>query len=234
MSVRRLFKEADRDIVVLLTAAGALLALQMNYGSARFGAWALGGEARDPAAVGWLFLAVFLLFGVVPALVWRLWIRRPLLLMGLSGGDRRYALRMLVWLLPFVVAPLMFLASLLPDLRAEYPLARGLPSGAGAVLLYEVAYLLYYLGWEAFYRGFLLFGLERRIGSFPAAALTTLISTAVHMGKPEGEVWGALIAGFLFAWLALRTRSFIWSFVVHAAVGVLIDLFVLFGPGGLR
>ena len=82
-------------------------------------------------------------------------------------------------------------------------------------------YLLYYAGYELFFRGLLTLGLAPRIGAFPAVSLSMLVSTAIHLGKPGGEVWGAVLVGFVFGWLALRTRSVFWPFILHAFIGVL-------------
>jgi membrane protease YdiL (CAAX protease family) len=221
-------------MVLLFVSAGIALALAQSYTRPSFLASALRLAPDSPLAVAAWFGAVFLLLGVAPALLWRFALGRPLLFMGLARGDFRFGLKLLALALPLIVVPLAFISSRIPDLRVEYPLASGVSASLTGLLLYEGAYLLYYLGYEAFFRGFLLFGLERRIGPFSAVGVTTLVTLAFHMGKPEGEVWGALAAGLLFGWLALRTRSFLYPFVIHAAMGILLDVFVVAGPGSLR
>ncbi len=234
MRLRALFTESDRTVLAVTATAALCLALYMNQGHPRFAAGVLGTPPDAPGAVVWQFLASLLLFGLVPCLVYRGLLGLPLRDLGIGAGDRGYGLRFTAVVVPLLVVPAMLLAARLPDVRTEYPLARGIGSALGPFLLFEAAYLLYYVGWEIFFRGFLVLGLERRIGALPAVALSTLVSTAVHYGKPEGEVWGAVVVGVIFGWLAIRTRSVLYPFLLHAAVGILTDVFIVLGPGSLR
>ena len=54
-----------------------------------------------------------------------------------------------------------------------------------------------------------------------------MASSLLHIGKPEGEILGAIPIGLLFGWFALRTRSIWYGWAVHASIGVLTDLFIL-------
>ncbi|MHC4469579.1 MAG: CPBP family intramembrane glutamic endopeptidase [Planctomycetota bacterium] len=230
MRLKQLFAEADRTVLLVLTSSAVLLAAYMTYGSNHFAAGVLGTPARDQTAVVWMFLAALLLLGLAPALLWRTAVRAPLGEIGLTLGDARFGLKITGIATVVVILPLMYVASRLGEVQDAYPMAEGVGDSTKVFLLYEIAYLLYYLGWETFFRGYLTLGLAGRIGPFPAVALSTLVSTAIHYGKPVAEVWGAVVAGFLFGWLAIRTRSVVWPLVVHAAVGVLNDLFIVLAP----
>jgi membrane protease YdiL (CAAX protease family) len=119
----------------------------------------------------------------------------------------------------------------MPDVRSEYPLSRILFAHRDLVLWYEAAYVLfYYIAWEFFFRGFLLFPLAKRFGGMNAVLIQTISSCLVHIGKPEAEIFGSIFAGIIFGVLALRTRSFWYGFALHAGIGVLTDLFILFFP----
>ena len=41
---------------------------------------------------------------------------------------------------------------------------------------------------------------------------------AVHVGKPDAELWLSLPAGAFFAWLAYRTNGFVVPLLVHLAI----------------
>jgi membrane protease YdiL (CAAX protease family) len=70
------------------------------------------------------------------------------------------------------------------------------------------------IGWEFFFRGFLLFGLMRVMG--PTAVLAQAVPFALaHLGKPEAETITTIFGGALFGWLAWRTRSFLYPFLLH-------------------
>lgn len=70
------------------------------------------------------------------------------------------------------------------------------------------------LGWEFFFRGFILFSYTRRFGA-DGLWLQAVPFALAHMGKPEVETLSTILGGFVFGWLAYRTRSFVYPFVLH-------------------
>ena len=111
-------------------------------------------------------------------------------------------------------------------MQAEYPLAG---PAMGRPLLFlgvEAFYLLYYLGWEFYFRGFMLFSLERRYDALLAVLVQTIPSAIVHIGKPAAESFAAILAGLAFGYLSWRTRSILYPLVLHAVVGIATDCFV--------
>lgn len=170
------------------------------------------------------FAVVFVLFFAVPATVWRGVLGRDLRDAGLCVGDWRFGWRSLV----VAVAPAVLLAYLSAgqaDFQAEYPLSRLAAADGGRFAAYEVALFSYYIGWEFLFRGFLLFGLRERVGDFGAVATQAFPSVLLHIGKPAGELWASVAAGFLFGAWALRTRSVLYVLAFHYALGVLNDVF---------
>ncbi len=80
----------------------------------------------------------------------------------------------------------------------------------------------------------MLFGLRDRFGDFGAVAVQTFPSVLLHIGKPAGELWASVVAGFLFGAWALRTRSVVYVLAFHYALGVLNDVFCALRGGLLR
>ncbi|MFH1184220.1 MAG: CPBP family intramembrane glutamic endopeptidase [Chloroflexota bacterium] len=70
------------------------------------------------------------------------------------------------------------------------------------------------LGWEFFFRGFILFAYTRRFGP-DGLWLQAVPFALAHIGKPEIEALSTVFGGFAFGWIAYRTRSFIYPFLVH-------------------
>jgi len=69
-------------------------------------------------------------------------------------------------------------------------------------------------GWEFFFRGFILFAYARKFG--PEALWLQAVPFALaHVGKPEIETLSTIFGGFVFGWIAYRTRSFIYPFLIH-------------------
>jgi uncharacterized protein len=69
-------------------------------------------------------------------------------------------------------------------------------------------------GWEFFFRGFILFAYLRKFG--PEALWLQAVPFALaHIGKPEIETFSTIFGGFAFAWVAYRTKSFVYPFFIH-------------------
>ncbi len=69
-------------------------------------------------------------------------------------------------------------------------------------------------GWEFLFRGFLLFALYRACG--PYAILLQAVPFAIaHFGKPEIETLSCIFGGSAFGYVAWRTRSFLYPFIIH-------------------
>jgi membrane protease YdiL (CAAX protease family) len=115
----------------------------------------------------------------------------------------------------------------MPQVRAEYPLSKLVQDKASLFLLYEFSYiLLYYVGWEFFFRGYMLFGLREKFGDTYAILLQVIPSSLLHFNKPEPEFLGSIILGLVLGYLALRTRSILYPIIIHAYIGVSTDLLV--------
>jgi membrane protease YdiL (CAAX protease family) len=70
------------------------------------------------------------------------------------------------------------------------------------------------LGWEFFFRGFLLFGYARVFGA-NALWLHAVPFALAHLSKPPVETYSTIFGGFLFGLIAWRTRSFVYPFLIH-------------------
>ncbi len=69
-------------------------------------------------------------------------------------------------------------------------------------------------GWEFLFRGFLLFALYPVCGPY-AILLQAVPFTIAHFGKPELEVLSCIFGGSAFGYVAWRTRSFLYPFLIH-------------------
>jgi membrane protease YdiL (CAAX protease family) len=69
-------------------------------------------------------------------------------------------------------------------------------------------------GWEFFFRGFILFAFVRKFGA-EALWLQAVPFALAHIGKPEVETLSTLFGGFAFGWVAYRTHSFVYPFLIH-------------------
>jgi membrane protease YdiL (CAAX protease family) len=70
------------------------------------------------------------------------------------------------------------------------------------------------IGWEFFFRGFLLWTYVRGFGA-DGLWLQAVPFALAHIGKPSLETLSTIFGGFAFGWLAYRTRSFLYPFLLH-------------------
>lgn len=140
---------------------------------------------------------------------------------GFRLGDWRAGLH---WSLlsTLIALPILFFAALAPEMVSYY--SRGSRSALEILLVSG----LELFGWEFFFRGYLLFLLARLVG--PNAILLQAVPFALaHFGKPQLETLTTIFGGAYFGWIAWRTRSFLYPFLLHW----LINVFVYLVAGGL-
>ena len=145
-----------------------------------------------------------LLYLVVPMLVVLLLFHESPTAYGFTLGDWRAGL-VLTAAAVVLIAPVLRLSGHGGAMAAYYgPQVSGLPWNT----------FLDLLGWEFFFRGFILFTYARKLG--PEALWLQAVPFALaHIGKPEVETLSTIFGGFVFGWVAYRTRSFVYPFLIH-------------------
>lgn len=172
----------------------------------------------------WWFGTAVVLYVALPCLAAGLAGAPKLSTLGMGPGDWRFGVKLSAALVA-VMLPVVALAAQTGDFIHQYPMASESLHGWGLFATYELAYVAYFFAWEFLFRGFMLFGLARRVGPGLAIALQTVPFALMHMGKPELECYGSVVAGLALGILAWRTRSFWYGFAVHALVAVAMDVF---------
>lgn len=131
-----------------------------------------------------------------------------------------------------VMLPVLIWASSLDSFRTFYPFYDRAAEGGAGFWLYEAGYVVQFVGLEAFFRGFLTFGLLRRFGML-SIVIMTVPYTMIHFGKPMPEATAAILAGLILGYMAIRSRSFIPGVFLHMGVAVTMDVLVLWRNGAL-
>ena len=175
-------------------------------------------------------LAAFVLFGLIPAGIVKFLFRKTLADYGVRLGIAKLTVRSILLVTPFMLL-LGYLAACSGNYQAVYPLNPAVQPGISAAFFaaHLASYLLYYAGWEFLFRGFLLKATETQAGPYMAILIQTLASTMLHYGHPPGEVFGAILGGLFWGFLAYRTRSILAGLVQHAALGMTLDYFLVYG-----
>ena len=138
---------------------------------------------------------------------------------GLTFGDWKTGLLLTFLGLIFMTPIIWFLGTRNSGMQGYY-------SYSQEGLIWKKALEIF--GWEYLFRGWILFGYARKYG--PDALWIQAVPFAVaHLGKPEVETLSTIFGGFAFGWVAWRTGSFIYSFLIHWFIAVLI---VIVSAGG--
>ena len=137
---------------------------------------------------------------------------------------------MVVIIILATVLPLIFMASTTEPFLKTYPFYRAEIYTIGPLLIWEAAYALQFVALEFFFRGFMLFGLARFIGSYSIFVMT-LPYMMIHFTKPFPEVVLAFFAGIILGTLALYTRSLYGGVFIHVIVAWSMDMLSLYHRG---
>jgi membrane protease YdiL (CAAX protease family) len=175
------------------------------------------------------FGTMLVLLVAVPAGLGRVLLGDRMGAYGVARGDKRTSLAATAFVAPLFALAAALGGALIPELRAEYPLSRTALISPWHFVAYEIAYLAYYAAWEFHFRGFLLLGAEKTIGTAAALGLSVTASVLMHLPKPAVEFYASIVAGLVLGWLALRTRSLIAPLLIHYAAGVANDLAIALG-----
>jgi len=204
-------------------------------------------DAKSPEAYWYINTALCLW---VPLVTILLFLKQEPSQFGMTRGDRRLGLK---WVVIAWVGMVLILAVVvsIPTLRGQFQdqYLRGRLSNTlsnvgpvffmqhvnfKALVYYELAMGFYMFCWEFFFRGFLLFGLQKSfLKTWGAVIVQALIFALLHWSyvhdasKPPVEVLSAVPGGLILGILALRTRSFVYGFLAHWAISLTLDLILL-------
>ncbi|HNN12883.1 MAG TPA: CPBP family glutamic-type intramembrane protease [Anaerolineales bacterium] len=160
------------------------------------------------------YLDRFILYLFVPLLVILVFFREDPRGYGFSLGDWRLGVT-LTFIGILIAAPIIYYFGRGDEaVRAYYErFLPGLPWST----------FLDLFGWEFFFRGWILFAYARKFGA-EALWLQAVPFAISHIGKPEVETLSTIFGGFIFGWVAWRTKSFIYPFLLHWFIGTFVIL----------
>ncbi|HEX9595349.1 MAG TPA: CPBP family intramembrane glutamic endopeptidase [Anaerolineales bacterium] len=160
------------------------------------------------------------LYLLIPLLVIVLAFRKSPREFGFQWGDWRAGLALTAIVIALAAPVLWFVARSDPTMLQYY--AKQWSAAAPVFTFLDL------IGWEFFFRGFLLFGYARKFGSH-ALWLQAVPFALAHLSKPAVETYSTIFGGFLFGLVAWRTKSFVYPFLIHW----FITMFTLFAAADL-
>jgi membrane protease YdiL (CAAX protease family) len=156
----------------------------------------------------------FILYFVLPLFVILFFFRQNPKEYGFSFGDWKLGLIYTALAIFFITPILYFMASGNADMKTYY---KGFLPGLPLTTFLDL------IGWEFFFRGWILFAYTRKFGH-DALWLHAVPFALAHIGKPEVETLSTIFGGFAFGWVAYATKSFVWSFLIHWFISTFVIL----------
>lgn len=177
-------------------------------------------------SVGEAFLLSSLLFFAFPVILIRFLMKEPLDNFGFSRGKTRPGIAYTAALvLIFGIIDYLLIFSL--GLKDRFSVVRGLTESFWIFLALEtvVAIPLYFF-YETFFRGFVQFGLEKKIGGY-SIVLAALLQALLFARKSRLVIALAFFSSLSAGLIAERSRSIAYSFAFSWIISVSLDIMLL-------
>ena len=218
----------EGDSFPILLASGTPLTLHRYYSrrsffNRHFAEYLGSGPLAESYPYYYWFLTTAITLLLIPATVARFGTGERLSHYGFQLGNQKlgWSITGVAWVL---MIPVVILAVIVyPPFLAKYPLSKVVAGSWQTFLPYQLAYGVYMFSWEYFFRGFMLFGLERKFGNY-TILIQTIPFAVMHYSKPLPEALGSIIAGVLLGVLALETRTFLYGAAIHWLVAMTMDV----------
>lgn len=230
--IKKILKsEKDRKPFLILILAPIIFTIWKYQGSPNFFDVNLAKFFSASADLAFLRIVYYglcslLFLFIIPAIAVKFVFKEKLSSYGVRFSDGKFGFVFILIALPIVILTMIPVAHD-PEYQALNPMYPDAGRSVQVFLLYSLIYLLYYIGWEFFFRGFLLFGLRDKFGDLFAVLIQVFPSCIAHIGRPEGEMMTSIIAGLVFGFLALRSRSLWYILILHWFIGLGCDLLCL-------
>jgi len=174
------------------------------------------------STIYWFSADGFLMF-VIPLILIPLILKQKPSDFGFKLGDWKFGLTSSVVFIA-IMLPVLWIASGSKGFASTYPQGGPLVrENINVLLYYELFVGFYMLGWEFFWRGYMMFGLKNKFGYY-AIFIQMIPFFILHRGKPEIEIFASIFAGLILGIQAWRTNSFIYCFIVHWSVMIFVDV----------
>jgi membrane protease YdiL (CAAX protease family) len=227
-----LFGRENRKPTIILLSAPVILTTFRYYGTKDFYLNHLApvffffGNGELTSAL-YTFSSSLILLGLLPALTVKFIFHESLSHYGVRLGDWKFGAKAFLILAPVMMA-LTYPSSRMESFVAEYPLYKGAGVSPPIFIIYSLLYLIYYLGWEFFFRGYMQFGLKGRLGDANAILVQTLASCLLHIGKPDAEIYSSIVGGIVWGMVVFRAWSLLPALLLHWLLGVSLDAFIIY------
>lgn len=161
----------------------------------------------------------FLLLGLVSVLIILLLPEADLQEYGLSFTFRSPPPRWSCLLIPLVLI-LSYLRAGNPTNLEQYPQIRAKLWSRSMMRLSVISWLIFLVGYEFLFRGFVLFASLELLEPVPAIALNCALYAFAHVYKGPAETFGSIPAGVFLSYLSLVTGNIWCAVLLHSVMAL--------------
>lgn len=226
----------DGRVALVLVLVALVMIFQEYYGDRPFFFAVLGPRWEGSRyylliSFAWWAGAKVVGYLVIPALTVRWLLRGRLRDYGFSSAGLSRHVWIYVALYLAILPAVLWAAQTKPFLNT-YPYYKYAARSWTDFFAWELMYGATFLALEFFYRGFLLFALERQLGAY-AIFVMVVPYCMIHFHKPVAEVCGAIVAGIVLGTLSMVTRSIWCGVFIHVSVAWTMDLLAMWHTTGM-
>ncbi len=223
----KILHDLDAKVIIIFLSVAILQTLSFYFTSRRFfreNLFESFQNCSDPYLLEYLywFIGDFFTFFILGLLIIKFGLKEKLSDFGFKIGDYKTGLSIALFFI-FVMIIIIWFVSATPSFAEKYPHLSSAKTNWNTFLIFESGMLIYMIAWEFIWRGFMLFGLEKKFGYY-SVLIQMIPFVILHNGKPFLETFGAIFGGIALGILALRTRSFYYCIITHIGVMYSIDL----------
>jgi len=168
----------------------------------------------------------FVLMGLLPLLVYYYGLRLPFQEYGINFQQTGRSVIWILVFLPPIIAMNYYVAGK-PSNLEQYPQIRLVQWNMKDLFFNFTTWILYLLGYEMLFRGFLLFSFYYAFGMPIAIAVNVVLYALAHIPKGLREVAGSVPFGVILCLITLGTGSFLAAFVLHTLMALSNEFFAI-------
>ncbi len=157
-------------------------------------------------------------------------IKKKLIIDKLGLNFKNFKLSLLITIVGIaIMVPIVIIASRHSDFSKIYPFFGVMKQGGFKFVLYQFYFLLFFIIWEFFFRGFMLFTFTKHIKNINIAVLLhAVIFAFAHFGKPEIETASSFFGAILLGFIILRVKNIFPAVIIHFVTALTMDIISVF------
>lgn len=178
----------------------------------------------------WQRISGFVVLGIIPALMVLYYFNIPLE----SVGHRATNLTLTFGYSAGLGVLILFISRQNAWKKREKSLYPQIKTGKwtpALIILNAITWAMYLLGYEFFFRGFMLYVMAEYWPVWLSILMNTVLYSLAHLHKNLQEVLGAIPFGIVLCLITLQTENFYTAFILHCLLAISTDSFSIYFQG---